>query len=73
MKIPQPRQYKSDKLDLESLIGPGENPRGLTAQTANGTAHAFGTGWNQTTWDWERGQNEPSAVAPVGRSNRTGE
>lgn len=33
--------------DLESLYGFGENPKGFTAQTPNGTAHAFGTGFNR--------------------------
>lgn len=58
--------------NLESLYGFGENPNGFTSQTANGTAHAVGTGWNK----------KPPFTAPeVGESgawqkpnsNRTGE
>jgi hypothetical protein len=73
MKIPQPRRYKSDQIDLESLIGEGENPRGFQAQTANGTAHWQGTGWNQRYWDLDVEQSPPTPVSPAGRSNRTGE
>lgn len=67
------RRY-NDKLKLESLIGEGENSKGFTAQTPNGTAHWKGTGWNgcyDCDHDWP--QKEPSATAPAGRSNRTGE
>jgi hypothetical protein len=60
--------------DLEGLIAPGENPKGFTAQTANGTAHTFGTGWNRIL---DYGYSEPEisekAVWPLGRSTRTGE
>ena len=73
MKLPQPRRYHSDKMKFESLIAAGENPKGFTAQTPNGTAHAFGTGWNQMHYDFEMEQNPPCATAPAGRSNRTGE
>ena len=59
-------------IDWEGLYGRGENASGLTAQTANGTAHWRGTGWNDQ-WDWEREQCEPNATRPAGRSNRTGE
>lgn len=73
MKLPVPRRYKSDKMKWEDLIEAGENPNGFTAQTANGTAHWQGTGWNQRPYDFEMPQNEPCAVAPAGRNNRTGE
>ena len=73
MKLPQPRRYKSDKMKFEDMIQEGENPKGFTGQTANGTVHCYGTGWNQRTYDFEMPQNDPSAVAPAGRNNRTGE
>jgi hypothetical protein len=40
------------KLDFEKLIAKGENPNGFTAQTANGTAHWKGTGWNKDEPNW---------------------
>ena len=60
--------------NLESLIAPGEldGVDGFQAQTANGTAHWKGTGWNKT-FDWESPQLPPDATRPEGRSNRTGE
>jgi|HubBroStandDraft_3_1064219.scaffolds.fasta_scaffold24388_2 hypothetical protein len=58
--------------DLESLIEGGENPRGLTAQTANGTAHAVGTGWNKSE-PYTSPELPPDATRPAGRSSRTGE
>lgn len=64
---------KRRSLNLEKLIGDGENPKGLTAQTANGTAHWKGTGWNRQYDDYEQPQCEPEATRPKGRSNRTGE
>ena len=33
-------------IKFSKLIAKGENPLGMTAQTANGTAHHTGTGWN---------------------------
>ena len=61
-------------MDFEKLIERGENPKGFTAQTANGTAHWRGTGWNKG-WDWDldREQLEPGPTRPEGRTNRTGE
>ncbi|HKS73539.1 MAG TPA: hypothetical protein VJQ82_10115 [Terriglobales bacterium] len=61
------------KMDFEALYAKGENPKGFTAQTPNGTAHATGTGWNGDDWKWERDQLQPDATRPAGRSNRTGE
>jgi len=55
--------------DLESLI---EKPA-FDSQTANGTAHGLGLGWNKQPPDY------PNPEAPQGgawqkpRSNRTGE
>lgn len=63
-----------EKLHFEDIIQKGENPKGFTAQTPNGTAHWEGTGWNKT-WvnEYDMGQVEPDATRPSGRSNRTGE
>jgi hypothetical protein len=62
------------KLNFEEIIQKGENPKGFTAQTPNGTAHWQGTGWNK---NWMAGfdmpQVEPDPTRPAGRSNRTGE
>ena len=71
MKLPQTRKNKSDKMDFEALIRDGENPRGFTAQTANGTAHYKGPGWNQRDTDY-CAEQVPTVVSPKG-SNRTGE
>jgi len=62
------------KLNFEEIIQKGENPKGFTAQTPNGTAHWQGTGWNKN-WmaDFDMSQVEPDATRPAGRSNRTGE
>ena len=35
------------KIDFEKLIAKGENAKGFTSQTANGTARWRGTGWNR--------------------------
>jgi len=62
------------KLNFEKIIQKGENPKGFTAQTPNGTAHWEGTGWNKDFFaDYDRPQLEPDATRPAGRSNRTGE
>lgn len=58
--------------NLETLIKNGENPGGFRSETANGTAHWQGTGWNKE-WDFSRSQVEPDATRPSGRNNRTGE
>ena len=60
-------------IDFEKMIGRGENPQGFTAQTANGTAHWRGTGWNKSDYDWERPQLASDRTRREGRSNRTGE
>lgn len=53
-------------------VGPGAPDRGFTAQTANGTAHAMGTGWNKV-FDYEMSQLPSDQTRPAGRNNRTGE
>lgn len=60
------------KIDFEGLYEKGSNPNGFTSQTANGTAHAFGTGWNKD-YCFEHEQLPPDATRPAGRSSRTGE
>ena len=53
-------------------VGPGAPDRGFTAQTANGTAHATGTGWNCDP-PWTNEQIAPHGTWQGGRNNRTGE
>ena len=61
------------KMNFEKLLAKGENPMGFTAQTANGTAHYRGTGWNKD-YAWQQEQLPPDATRPkFGKSNRTGE
>lgn len=62
-----------DKMNWESIIGKGENPRGYTSQTVNGTAHATGTGYNKAGPCGGWPELEPDPTRPAGRSNRTGE
>lgn len=65
-------RMRQDKMRFESMIQRGENPQGFTAETANGTAHWRGTGWNKN-WNPTRPQLPPDRTRPAGRSNRTGE
>jgi hypothetical protein len=58
--------------DMESLYGFGENPNGMTAQTANGTAHATGTGWNRKR-PFSAPEISEGGAWQKPRSNRTGE
>jgi len=60
------------KMNFEKLIQDGENPKGFTSQTANGTAHWRGTGWNKGS-DYDMPELPPDLTRPAGRSNRTGE
>jgi hypothetical protein len=67
------------KIDFEKMIENGGGGE-FTAQTANGTAHWRGTGWNEGGRGGWAAQNpwcgpevEPDATRPAGRSNRTGE
>ena len=65
---------KKPKLDFEKLIEKGENPKGFTSQTVNGTAHWSGTGWNGSYWnEMSMPELPPGPTRPSGRSNRTGE
>ena len=70
---PKPRTYHSDKMKFEDMIEFGENARGFTAQTANGTAKWAGTGWNQRAYDFEAEQIDPVPTASGPRTNRTAE
>lgn len=68
------RNKSRSNIDWEGLYAKGENPKGFTSQTPNGTAHWQGTGWNDDPWGrWEQPQLEPGPTRPAGRSNRTGE
>jgi hypothetical protein len=66
-----PKQDMPRKRAHLAKIGFGENPKGFTAQTPNGTAKAGrgSSGWNKQ-FDWERPQVD--AVGPW-KGNRTGE
>ena len=65
---------KLRKLRFDRAYAPGENPNGFTAQTANGTAKATGTGWNrQFNYYYNWPQVPPGGPWQPGRSNRTGE
>jgi hypothetical protein len=63
-------------MHFERLVKDGENPKGFTAQTVNGTAHWKGVGWNRLTWPSESSspQQEPDGeLWKEGRHNRTAE
>jgi hypothetical protein len=68
--INMPRRNR--RMDFEAIIQAGENPDGFTAQTANGTAHWRGAGWNKVM-DYTMPELPPDATRPAGRSNRTAE
>lgn len=71
--MPKTLQTK-EKLHFEDIIQKGENSKGFTAQTANGTAHWQGTGWNKEyLGSYNMPEVEPDQTRPAGRSNRTGE
>ena len=61
-------------IDFEGLVanGEGNGPGGFQAQTANGTAHWKGTGWNQTM-DYTPSEVPEGGPWQGGRSNRSGE
>ena len=63
---------KRKNLNFEAMIQDGENPKGFTAQTANGTAHYKGTGWNRSR-PWEQEQISEDGPWQGGTANRTGE
>ena len=66
-----PKQDMPRKRAHLAKIGFGENPKGFTAQTANGTAKA---GNRAPGWNKQFGWNTPQ-VEPTGpwKGNRTGE
>lgn len=64
---------KLRKMDFEKLIARGENPRGFTAQTANGTAKCYGTGWNKQVTIPELPEAPEGGAWQRPNSNRTGE
>lgn len=64
---------KDGCFDWEKMIAPAENPRGATFQTANGTAHAMGTGHNWVGPNYEMPEVPPHGPWKTGRNNRTGE
>ena len=68
------RDTMPNLMRFDRLVHKGENPNGFTAQTCNGTAKDFGTGWNKQ-WNWGGAdmQVTPSGPWKAGRSNRTGE
>jgi hypothetical protein len=67
--VPRRGQPRNDRMDFEGAI----QDKYFCAQTANGTAHATGTGHNKAeTYSWG-GEVEPGPTRPAGRSNRTAE
>jgi hypothetical protein len=71
-EIPMVMRTRGVKMDFEKIIQKGENSKGFTAQTNNGTAHWEGTGWNRgEPYEWP--EVEPDPTRPAERSNRTGE
>jgi hypothetical protein len=69
--IPMGSKHKPKSCDWEGLLDEGQNPRGFTAETPNGTARA------QNNPGWNKNYKTPSfPVEPEGawsNSNRTGE
>ena len=64
------RRSRSDipkTLDFEKMIDEGENPKGFTAQTANGTAHWKGTGGTRTSRLTREQSNRRRHGRPDGR------
>ena len=41
------KRYKLTRIDFEEVLDEGQNSDGFTAQTKNGCAHHFGTGYNK--------------------------
>lgn len=62
---------KSKGFDFSKGPAKGDNPKGFTAQTVNGTAKACGGGWNDQ-WDWGDLPQVDSSK-PLHWGNRTGE
>ena len=70
-EIPMGPKYRAKGMKFDEIIDEGQNPRGFTAHTANGTARAGNNpGWNKN----EKTRELP--VEPEGawsNANRTGE
>jgi hypothetical protein len=62
---------KPKSCDFEGVIGFGQNPKGFTAETANGTAKAGNRpGWNRS---YEFTKSEVPATGAWSNANRSGE
>lgn len=49
-----PPRGRNGNVSFARMVGPGENPNGLTAITPNGVAHDVGEGFNQDPWRYNR-------------------
>lgn len=68
-KIFQPNGYKH--MEFSRIIARGQNPKGFTAQTANGTAKSGNCpGWNK---DYKYTSPEVPAEGAWANGNRSGE
>lgn len=65
---------KQRNMDLERIIqdGEGSGPGGFVAQTANGSGHWRGEGWNKSE-PYTSPMVAPDPTRPAGRNNRTAE
>ena len=64
---------QTSRLDLEGMVGFGENPNGATLYAPNGTARSQGAGWNrQRNYQWPEEKPEPGTPWSPS-NNRTGE
>jgi hypothetical protein len=72
MFAPKTNMQKLRKLQFTDQVQEGQNPNGFTAQTKNGTAHCYGTGWNKV-WSYEMPQLPEGGPWQTPNSNRTGE
>jgi len=80
----KPQSETHRNIEWSDLIAEGENPKGFTAQTVNGTAIDKGSGWNRQ-YEYQMPQVERSGLwgeadinidgtlMPGKQSNRTGE
>ncbi len=70
-EIKMPRVKPTKSLNFEKIIGFGQNPKGFTAQTANGTAKTGNcSGWNRV-FNYE--YPEVPATGAWTQANRSGE
>jgi hypothetical protein len=60
-------------IDFAGMYAKGESPRGLRAETANGTASDQGAGWNRDDWSYRGPQALEGGPWQGGPSNRSGE